>query len=575
MHIGDYFNITQNNTVQGNIRLDNQSTTNPAFIESYKAGSEFNQLKYNKIFIKSGAKEVEFINDGNAGVITIDGDNILTCYAGTAPETTFAPSTDNSLVNRIYAEDNFLQQSGGEIDGNLSITELLNVGIDGNGDSTIRFNYDSIAGPGNAAIIFDNSSNTFKVNLLGSEKYTVYHEGNLNPNLFLNKLESSVIRGSLSLDSQDINAPATLMVNNAGNYISLKDTGITFSKNVNTDILLTDTNELQLFVNSTKAMELTDSSASVFFTPSTDNHITNKKFVDDNFISQNGGTISGNIIVDSTNTGTGKILLVSDESNNENNSISFIRPDDTYRFSIFNNIDESGTNLITYDTDGATFNNVTTLLADGNIKIKDGTIPNADYHLTTKKYTDDLLIEKADSIYVDTRFNEKFDKTGGDVNGPINIIGANLTVTAAGSIPASIFFKSDANMIKASLQVDLVTGELEITGSTRFLSAPKSDTSPVDAEDLTTKDYVDTVVVALADEVHSQDVDYTKVFDYSQSTGNTLSRAELEDICQEHLGVNTPNNNIAFVVCTADDKWFIVRYVHSHDKFIYEKLSAR
>ena len=68
---------------------------------------------------------------------------------------------------------------------------------------------------------------------------------------------------------------------------------------------------------------------------------------------------------------------------------------------------------------------------------------------------------------------------------------------------------------------------------------------------------------------------FTLVVDYNQATGNNLSRTELEDIVFYTIGQSVPNNNVSFIVNTLDDKWFLVFYVESKDKFLYEKLTSR
>ena len=69
--------------------------------------------------------------------------------------------------------------------------------------------------------------------------------------------------------------------------------------------------------------------------------------------------------------------------------------------------------------------------------------------------------------------------------------------------------------------------------------------------------------------------DLTPKFDYNQSTGNNLSRGELEDICNVFLGISVPAKGFKFVVKTADDKVFLVAYIKDWDLFAYEKLTTR
>ena len=69
--------------------------------------------------------------------------------------------------------------------------------------------------------------------------------------------------------------------------------------------------------------------------------------------------------------------------------------------------------------------------------------------------------------------------------------------------------------------------------------------------------------------------DFSLVIEYPNNTGNRLSRAELEDICQLVIGQPTPNNNVRFIVKSLDDKYFNVMYIKSWDKFLYDKVVAR
>ena len=69
--------------------------------------------------------------------------------------------------------------------------------------------------------------------------------------------------------------------------------------------------------------------------------------------------------------------------------------------------------------------------------------------------------------------------------------------------------------------------------------------------------------------------DFSRVIEHSGAVGRGLSRAECEAIVQEAIGQPTPNNTVKFIVHTADDKWFLVYYIKSADKFLYEKLTAR
>ena len=65
------------------------------------------------------------------------------------------------------------------------------------------------------------------------------------------------------------------------------------------------------------------------------------------------------------------------------------------------------------------------------------------------------------------------------------------------------------------------------------------------------------------------------VVEHNGATGNVLLRAECEAIVNQEMGYPIPQNNVKFIVHTADDKWFVVWYVKDADKFLFEKLTAR
>jgi len=57
--------------------------------------------------------------------------------------------------------------------------------------------------------------------------------------------------------------------------------------------------------------------------------------------------------------------------------------------------------------------------------------------------------------------------------------------------------------------------------------------------------------------------------------GNTLSRGELEDICNLAIGQPTPDNSVRFRVKSLDNKYFTVEYVKPWDKFLWTKAKVR
>ena len=69
--------------------------------------------------------------------------------------------------------------------------------------------------------------------------------------------------------------------------------------------------------------------------------------------------------------------------------------------------------------------------------------------------------------------------------------------------------------------------------------------------------------------------DFSMIVDYPMKTKNTLSRGELEDICQHVLGQNVPNETVRFIVKSLDNKYFLVMYIKPWDKFLWNKMKVR
>jgi hypothetical protein len=100
---------------------------------------------------------------------------------------------------------------------------------------------------------------------------------------------------------------------------------------------------------------------------------------------------------------------------------------------------------------------------------------------------------------------------------------------------------------------------LEIVGKTEFLSGASSSVSPIEAEDLTTKDYVDTT---------------TAINTYT-TTETTLTRSVIDDV----VGSNTMNdrNQKLFRIITefgtGNEKVYLVEYIEELDKYGIEILT--
>ena len=69
--------------------------------------------------------------------------------------------------------------------------------------------------------------------------------------------------------------------------------------------------------------------------------------------------------------------------------------------------------------------------------------------------------------------------------------------------------------------------------------------------------------------------DFRMNVEYLNNLGNTLSRAELEDICLQTIGQEVPNNSCKFRVKSLDNKYFVVEYVKPWDKFLWKKFGSR
>jgi len=69
--------------------------------------------------------------------------------------------------------------------------------------------------------------------------------------------------------------------------------------------------------------------------------------------------------------------------------------------------------------------------------------------------------------------------------------------------------------------------------------------------------------------------DYTVELLTTQSTGNQLSRAEIDAALTENGFTPPLPRNVSFFLGTADNKIFALTYFKVLDKFGYEKLTVR
>jgi hypothetical protein len=327
-------------------------------------------------------------------------------------------------------------------------------------------------------------------------------------------------------------------------------------------MILQDTNDFDFFFGIDKVFSLRENTAPIsYFDPASDNHLTNKKYVDNNFLPLNGGNISGSLLV-GDGSQTARLYLVSDLSSNESSEIAFTRNDGTYRFSQYGYIDDTRYDFNLYDVNGTTVTSQLSLINDGNIRILDNTQPANEYDLTTKKYVDESLVPKADSAYVETRLDEKLDIAGGTITGSLTVgdtsQGGNLTICSTPATKAAIFLKNSNNIVKGSISLEQVNEIIEVVGKTKFFDGATSSVSPTEAEDLTTKDYVDNV---------------TAVRTFT-TTENTLTRAVIDDI----VGANamTEQNKKHFRIITkygsGNERVYLVEYIEEIDKYAVRRL---
>jgi len=69
--------------------------------------------------------------------------------------------------------------------------------------------------------------------------------------------------------------------------------------------------------------------------------------------------------------------------------------------------------------------------------------------------------------------------------------------------------------------------------------------------------------------------DFSIKVDYPVKVKNTLSRGELEDIVEFVTGNPIPENDVKFIIKSLDNKYFLVEYIKSWDKFLWKKMIDR
>jgi hypothetical protein len=442
LNMNDYLEIAGGNLI-GSLSINSNDTNNPSTLSVYNGSSTYSKIEANTIRLNNNVNEFIIDNDPLNDIrFIINSTEVIKFKDGAAPETLYSPSNGNSLANKAYVDSNFVSKTGGTILGNVNISESLAVGKEGS-YSIIRFNYDYSTGlPINGALFLDNTDNTFRLNILANEGYEIFHEGNFDPKNYLNIYEDTTIDGSLVLEASDPAIEAHITIKDGNFYSLLAKDELKIQKNTDFIMELTDTNEVLFNINSINSMKLKKSVApQTDFNPVNDEDLTRKDYVDNNFISTNGGILKNSLIIGNV-TDDNHLILKSSDSFDENASLIISRPDGTYRFEVFANIDNSAANLVLYSADGSAILNKTSIINNGNVRVLDNTIPNSPWDLTTKDYVDDNLLLKADSIWAQTELDSKLDKTGGTISGDLTVnqdlrgefVIATNNVTALGSI---------------------------------------------------------------------------------------------------------------------------------------------
>jgi len=125
---------------------------------------------------------------------------------------------------------------------------------------------------------------------------------------------------------------------------------------------------------------------------------------------------------------------------------------------------------------------------------------------------------------------------------------------------------------RLALAIDNTTvGELRVSedgNASIGVAAPTADNH------LTRKDYVDSAIAKVADDVATINGETFDLFEYSGSLGRSLSRTECNDIFTQFLG-HLPNENVKLTVIDDDNKVFTITYLASRDKYFYTKLTMR
>jgi len=407
--------------------------------------------------------------------------------------------SDNIHCNNLYSRNEVTARS------------IVSTGINANDNSAIQFNYMNGL---NGVLWYDNSEsipeNRFKIDItLAEEEYILYHSGNLNLSNYLDKTQDQIIEGSIVINSGDALNPSNLSVISSGASITTNGDSI-FSNNSGLEFLITnDSTDITIDVNTVTEMSFTDAEPpSIYKDASSDNHLTRKSFIDNNYLSLQGGILSGDLVIgdgDINDDTPANIIIKNNSRTDSNNGIYFTRNDDTNRFIIDTDDDTDLANLKLFDNAGVTLASLEFKL-NGNISLIDTAVPNGPYDIIIKNHFDSEMNTKADLTYTNDQLDTKLNLTGGTVTGQIKGI------------------------------------------------------TPVDDDDLTRKDYVDTTVTGA-------------VLNTASSLGTSLSRAEIDNV----VGASTldMNKDHQFYIIDADEHVFFVRWFSAINKFAYERLTVR
>ena len=138
LNLNEYVSKIGNSTIMGNVTVNSNDTINPAYFQSVNDDYSL-RLYGDKINFSTSSMTFDIINKSSSTSIIYNNQEILTFYENAAPEITFDPTTDNSLVNLGYLSNNYVSKSGDNMSGSLTIDD------GNNGDAGLQVSYLNIS----------------------------------------------------------------------------------------------------------------------------------------------------------------------------------------------------------------------------------------------------------------------------------------------------------------------------------------------------------------------------------------------------------------------------------------------